>query len=85
MQQELVDFRSIDRTSGQGNDFVFTLPRRISANKLSSIGFSNLELPSTLYTIEDKENALAVGAYRDHGMTRPDNEIRFVATGPPTP
>ena len=82
MQQEFVDFRSIDRTSGQGNDFVFTLPRRISAKKLSSIGFSNLELPSTRYTIEDKENALAVGegvCIGDHGMTRPDNEIRFVA------
>ena len=82
MQQEFVDFRSIDRTSGQGNDFVFTLPRRISAKKLSSIGFSNLELPSTRYTVEDKENALAVGegvCIGDHEMAHPDNEIHFVA------
>ena len=84
MQQEFVDFRSLDRTSGQGNDFVFTLPRRLSAKKLSSIGFSNLELPSTRYTVEEKENALAVGegvCIGDHAMARAENEIVFISRG----
>ncbi len=60
MQQNFVDFRSLDRKSGQANDFILEMPQTIKKRKTNSIGFSNLELPSVRYTVEEKENALAL-------------------------
>ena len=60
MQQDYIDFRSIDRVSGESNDFVLQLPPFVRSQKVSSVNFSNMELPSVRHTVEDKENALAI-------------------------
>lgn len=60
MQQDYIDFRSIDRISGESNDFVIKLPQFLSSQKVSSVSFSNLELPSVRHTVENKENSMAI-------------------------
>ena len=73
MQQDYIDFRSIDRISGEPNDFVIQLPQFLRSQKVSSVSFSNLELPSVRHTVEDKENSMAIseGIYiGDHVMTK---------------
>lgn len=78
MQQEFVDFRSQDRNSGESNDFILRMPDSLSTKKVSSIGFSNLEIPNVRYTIEEKENALAISeglAIGTHVMQKPLNQL----------
>lgn len=78
MQQEYVDFRSQDRNSGESNDFILRMPNSLSTKKVSSIGFSNLEIPNVRHTIEEKENALAISegmAIGTHDMQKPFNEL----------
>ncbi len=74
MQQEYVDFRSIDRVSGtQANDFTLALQNNLPKNNTTQVSFSGLEMPSTRYTIEEKENALVLGegaAIGDHTMSQ---------------
>ena len=60
MQQDYLDFRSIDRISGESNDFVIQLPQFLRSQKVSSVSFSNLELPSVRHTVENKENSMAI-------------------------
>jgi len=74
MQQEYVDFRSSDRVSGSyANDFTLAMQQGIVKRKTAQVAFSGLEMPSTRYTLEEKENALAIGegaSIGDHSMTK---------------